>query len=368
MMEQHWDSSANAVIQAFLDHPIDHRCFQSFFDFVYRRTLGFLSYLRKVGYRLPDGSGLEHGALDDLAIDILGGFFGGSTASRPYPVIFDYFRRISDAVLPVENRPDVQTLLLGLLKSFVRQELSRLKKQDDPQIDNLKRRFKDLLDSSEFVALRSDSCDEVHLCLSKNINALRPDKPMMPYEQLESIVKQAFLDSHSRSEWCRLIFEQIDTATDFRNLVRKHELLRAVIAVNTEYLDIDAWQPARLPRPQQGYLRDEIDRARDETLLWMKGSIVADFVVKERITAQEADLLATAAEKYLTDYAFDGDTDAIPVYYRETMPESYHPRYLTDHKYVFETIITKSVENFVERLKKDSTIRGLGDYLSNGEG
>jgi hypothetical protein len=367
-MTPHPDSNANEIIRSFLDHPLDRTRFGAFFELIYRDTLGTLTYLKRKGYRFPDPTGSAPNRLNDLAIDILGAFLAGSTVGQPYPIVLDYFRRAHEQTRSAEQKSDLHPLLLGLLRGFIRQELSRLLKQDDPQIDNLKRRFKDLLNATEFATISFDGSSSELVFLSQHRAALRPDRPLIPYGELELIARETFAESHTRADWCRAIFDRINAATDFQNLVRKHELLRAVIIVNMEFLEIDAWQPSGLPRPRQALLRKIADQALDETLAWTKESIIAEFLAKKRISSEEADLLYLAAEKYLTDYAFDGQTDAVPAYYREVMPEAYHARYLKDYKYVFETIVSKSVENFVERLKNDSTVAGFGRYRENGGG
>ena len=69
-----------------------------------------------------------------------------------------------------------------------------------------------------------------------------------------------------------------------------------------------------------------------------------------------------AAEEYLIDF-FDGTgADAIPVYFREALPQVDPKEYPHKYKYVFETLINGAVEEMRRRLQESPIIRSLRHY------
>jgi len=357
--------SYGRILQAFLLNPLNRRAFDSFFKTCYSHTVGYLRYLKAKGFQLP----LEHKAdgdpFGDLAIDLLGTFLR-SAKENPFPIVFDYFNKagISD---PDQADPDeLHHHFTVLLRGHIRRQLSRLKTQQDPQIDHLKRRFKEILIVPRFGSMQG-SGGEKCLFLTQYRHDLRGDKSPLPYDELVQIVERAYLKSTSRTAWCLNIFELLNQATEYQRLVKKHELLAAIVSVNAKYIDADGLQPTGLPTAENALLMRDIEEAIAQTLAWLEESVLSTFVRKSRINADEAQRFSVASERYLSDLAHAGETDTIPQYFREVMPESEQTRYLKDYKHVFETTINNAVEDFKERLKKKTTILKYRDYFKNGQ-
>ncbi len=302
--------------------------------------------------------------LSDLAIDILGEFFR-SESDRPFAVIFDFYTR--HGIIDFENTdPEtLYSLFLILLKGFIRKELAALSGQEEPQIANLKRRFKDILRDPRYSSQILLSLNADIIYLQANAENLRTDAQPIYYQDLLSIAEQAYLDSKTRQEWCTEIFKIIDRSIDLQNFVRRSDLLRAVIAVNAKYSEIEGLNLSRFPLPDIAILNEAAEKARAESLGKVRINVMSRFLEKGRITPAEADLFERAAERYLIDFGHDGSADSIPDYFREIMPESYQKEYLTRYKYVFENVISEAVEYFKEILRNDSTIRHLGRYYRN---
>jgi len=366
--------SCGRIVRAFLISPLNRKTFDSFFKTCYSHTLGYLRYLKAKGFQLP----LEHRSdgdpFGDLAIDLLGTFLR-STKDKPFPIVFDYFKKVGISDPDQADPDDIYHHFTLLLRGHIRQQLSRLKAQQDPQIDHLKRRFKEILIAPRFGSMQGSSGEECLFLIqhSRNLRGgnrsqARPStsKLPIPYDELLQIVERAYLKSTSRTAWCLNIFELLNETTEYQNLVKKHELLAAIVSVNAKYIDADGLQPTGLPTAENALLMRDIEEAIAQTLVWLGETVLSGFVRKGRINGDEAERFRAASERYLSDLAHTGETDPIPQYFREVMPESEHDRYLSEYKYIFETTINDAVEDFKERLKKKTTVLKYRDYFKDG--
>jgi hypothetical protein len=356
--------SCGCIVKAFLLNPFNRKAFNNFFKTCYSHTMGYLRYLKVRGFQLPLDHIADGDPFGDLTIDLLGAFLH-STKENPFPIVFDYFNKVGVSDPDQADPDDIYHHFTVLLRGHIRQQLSRLRAQQDPQLDHLKRRFKEILKDPRFGSTQKSRGDE-YLFLTQYSRDLRGDKSPLPYDGLVQVVERAYLKSRSRTAWCLNIFELLNKATEYQNLVKKSELLSAIISVNAKYADIDGLQPTHLPPPENALLMRDIEEAISQTLAWLEESVLGTFVRKSRINSDEAERFRAAAEQYLSDLAHAVETDLIPQYFREVMPENCRHRYLKDYKHVFETTIKKAVENFKECLKKKTTILKYRDYFKDG--
>ncbi len=340
------------IIKDFLACPQDRAHFDAFFKLTRQFTTGFLRYLRALGHTLPlvEQSNIKQ-ALDDLALDILGSFLR-SEPNKPFVIIFRYFRQKYgddiDSRKPAEACDSYCSLLFG----YIRQELSRIRAKADPQVEKLKRRFRDILNGHNYVRLSSTDDRTAIFCLHKYESQLRPNRPFIERDQLLEIVDRAYLDNIKYTEWCYGIFDWLNKYTSVRNALIKHELIRAVIVVNSRHvLDNSIW--AFPPNLADWEIKEKtLLKAKDETLNWISKTVLAGFVEKEKITPDHGICFRQAVDRYLLDLLYSRGVDLLPAYFREVMPKSEHPRYLDGYKHIFETTIHKAVEDFQHRAKK----------------
>ena len=345
-------SSDHEVVKRFLEEPRSRERFDAFFKLCYRHVLGFLGYLKARGFPLPIEQKSDGDPLSDLAIDILGPFLQ-SSGNRPCVLVFDFFRRQGITDLKSADSAELYDLFRSLLFGFTRQELSRLRKETDPQLDHLKRRFKDVLKGSEYVTYFTGNDRIEYIKLANDETDKHDNRPMILYDRLMALVEDMYHKSKSRKEWCRNIFNALNAATTVQNCLKKHELLSAVVAVNMKYVEVDALVPSYSPAADNGILKEAIEIAKKQTLAWLDKNVLRKFVQKGRITAEIADRFRDAAERYLSDLAHSPGVDLLPVYFREVMPENEHNRYLKDYKHIFETTIRKAEDDFKKRLRKN---------------
>ncbi|MEW6411081.1 MAG: hypothetical protein AB1483_01260 [Candidatus Zixiibacteriota bacterium] len=295
--------------------------------------------------------------MDDLAVDILGSLFQ-TKPQRPFSVIFEFYQ--SSGVRDFEQcEPERLWMLFeSLLKGFAHQEISRLKKQANPQVETLKRRFKDILREDHYVTFMRGYEEFIHL------KAGKPDfsKPTIPYEELRIIAEEAFAGSNSRTDWCRKIFERLAQAPAYCAAIGRTDLLKAVVAVNVAFLQLPQFGPMAVPGPQTSAIRDAVSAIKLETMKYIDDQVIRPFVTKTRIRGEDSGLFLAACGRYLDDFGHDGDPAVIPDYFREVMPPQYVERYLEDFKYVFETVIDRTKEDFSSRLRKNPIIRQFGVY------
>ncbi|MEW5995414.1 MAG: hypothetical protein AB1744_13610, partial [Candidatus Zixiibacteriota bacterium] len=132
------------LIAAFLKHPLNRRLFDRFFRLCCDETAGYLRYLRARGFRLPLDLSSDTDGLQNLAIDLLGTFLA-SPGGRPFPILMDYFKKTVRSELTQPDPAQLYHRFRALLHGHIRQERTRLFAAQDPQIENLKRRFKETL-------------------------------------------------------------------------------------------------------------------------------------------------------------------------------------------------------------------------------
>jgi hypothetical protein len=342
--------SFGAIIQEFLLRPLNRKAFDAFFRLCYQHTIGYVRFLTAKGYRFPLEPKVGGDPISDLAIDILGTLLH-STKDQSFPVVFSYFRKVG---VTDPGRADPTKLydhFTVLIRGHIRQEIFRLVGQYDPQIDHLKRRFKEILKGPDFTTIKTNPDSAEIVFLSGNAKALRRDERAVSYDELLAIAEQTYSMDQPRSQWCRRIFELLDENENAQNFVKKHELLSAVVAVNLKYIDADGLLPTCLPSPEGDFTIKAAEKAMEQTLVWLEEAVLKELVRKGRLTENEAEKFKTAALWYLSDLIYSGQTDPIPQYFREAMPEDTHQRFLKDYKYLFETTLNKAFEYFQVRLE-----------------
>ncbi len=359
------EKQKTVILLNFLRNPLSRRDFDTFFKVCYQQTMGYLRYLRCKGYRLPNDNRQSEKSLEDLSFDILGMFLQ-SRKDRPFFKIFDYYKSRGIISFQETNGEDLLNLFMILLTKNIRQELAAIRKLENPQLDHLKRRFKDILKPPVYGQFTSARGGAEFVYIEKNEKSLRIKARQVSYEDLIQIVEKAYLDSNTREEWCARIFRILDESNDLQNCLKKHELLRAVIAANSRYAEIYCDLPSRLISPAESAIRTASNEALHETMTWVRQNTIRKFLEKGRISPEEAEQFQSAVDNYLTDLGYDGDADPKPDYYFEIMPESFTRDNLRQHKYILDTIFKEAHDHFVESLKKNPTILDSGNYLKDG--
>jgi hypothetical protein len=339
------------TVSAFLRAPLDRRCFNAFFEECLRQTIYCLNSLRARGYRLPVVGETNAASLRDLAYGILGSLLRTERGKRPYHVVFDYFS--SKGIIDPRDTTAEQlgNLMMALLWSHSRKEIHRIKAQEDPQKANLKRRLGVALDGLNYKTETMPGSSIEYVYLEANRDNLRLDCPMLSYEGLQRLAERAHLETCDRSQLCAAIFAELDGMVEVQNRLRRHELVSAVVSVVLRYMETDGFQTPAQSTPEGDFDAGTINQARESTIVWLAETVIREFVEKGRITKEIGDRFALAADQYLIDLSTHGNTDPIPQYFREVIPECEHGKYLETYKYVFETIVSRAVEEFRRRVQ-----------------
>jgi len=320
------------IIRDFLTNRLSRQAFDAFFKLCHDFAKVYLYRVKHIGY--------------DLRLEGRDGAKGMS--ERAYDIRGEFLAIKSDKPLH-DGR-------------FVRQELGKINYQENPQIQNLKRRFKNIFRDEEFCLKEGTGKGHTRIYMCQYADDLREENPPIPYDELYKYAEKAFADANTRVQWCHKIFELLNAADEYQNLIVKYELLSIVVSINARYIDLYGLRPPDMSSARDTSIRNAIDKARKKTIIWLKKEIIPDFITKKRIDKDEGERFAKAAELYLIDLGNDAWNDLIPDYFRVFMPEEKHKLYLKDYKYVFETIIMGAKEYFINILKNDSTISGFGDY------
>ncbi len=346
----HKGADDNQALKNFLQHAGDRHAFIAFYRLCHNLAVGSLGYLQRRGYRLPVGPHNSFSSISDLAIDILGTFLRVEK-NRKYGVIFGYFAREGivefDGVDPLVLMYKFRALLLG----YVRQELYRITQQEYPDAADLKRRLNRILSGDNYSTLSLDGKSDL-VCL-KNANEITfMSKPLIPSNIMDYVAEEAYLTTRTIEEWCAKIFELLALRDEYLTAIPRHQLLAAAVKISGTHLEIDAIPPSALPTPEQMMIASELEKLREEVSVFVRTAVIDSFVRKGRISAETGVNFLKAAELFLADKCNGGQVDLLPAYFRETMPESEHEKYLNHYKYVFETVINRAEEEFVERIKR----------------
>ncbi len=334
------------IFKRFLQYP--EKYFRDFFEVCYRLTLGYLHYIQRRGIRLPTDTLAGKQPLNDLALDVLGPFLR-STNQQSFVVIFEYFRNNGIKDFAKADANELYDLFKTLLFGYVKQELRRITHEANPQIENLKRRFSEILEEPNY---RAHSSSDEFICLADESIDLREHLPLISYEQLLVVVEEAYCLSFKRSEWCRRVFERINDLMTVRNCIRKRDLIRAAVVTNSRFAEAHSVPVYSHTKTDNQLQLTALMEVKHQTLDWLSANILDRFVRKKQLSAETAEKFKSAADMYLTDFTYSSETDKLPEYFRKVMSPDEHQRYLKEFKYCFETALNEAKDEFVKRVKK----------------
>lgn len=341
--------SDSQSLHEFLRYPHSRKRQDAFVRMCVRLTIGYLRYLKPKGWTLPLSQQVGGDPIHDLAIDIVGSFLA-TEHGEPYGKLFNYYRKRGITDFHKPDPTDLWNAFRPLLFHFIRQERSNLLDEEDPQKALLKRAFKDALLTDEYQR-RPGQSGAVFVNAARYDQARREECPAISFDDLLRIVEDAYHQSTSRRHWCRAIFEALNQISSIQNFLERHTLLHAVVIVNMKHVDAAGLGTASLPGAEHGLRNSAIVRARTETLTWVRKTVLARYVTKGKLTDVQAGRLLRACENYLIDLAHSADTDSIPSYFREVMPDVDREQYDKNFKNIFDTLIARARAGFADRLK-----------------
>ncbi|MEZ5357698.1 MAG: hypothetical protein R3F48_02635 [Candidatus Zixiibacteriota bacterium] len=338
------------IIRDFLSKPLKRDCFNAYFTLCHGIAIGYLKYCRGKGYRLAPGRQDQDTAFSELALTLLGELFR-CDQERPFAPVFDYYNRqglpsaesMDDGELLVHTR----TLVCGYLKK----QLYRFRQMENRQAEVLKRRIKDILQPPLFIRIVVGSGQSPLIAMSQNGNAQHSHAPV-PLTVLREAVRNAYVFSKSRSEWCTGIFRLVDKELGYPCCIPLYDLIELMVAANTEALQELGPPPADPAQCVTESERISMDRLIQHVLDRVEREVLGGYLQKGRIQPEEATAYLQAAGNYLRDLGYCGDNDKIPKYFREVMPPEKHALYIPRHKHPFEMVIAKSVDYFRSGLKE----------------
>jgi hypothetical protein len=352
---------ASKIIQDFLSDPLNRQLFDDFYALCFRHAKGYLIYLKRRGWVLPEDQFSGENALEDLCVDILGPFLR-SDGKKSCCVVFDYFTKkgiqnfaTTDGELLFDG---FKTLLFG----FIGQEMSRLGHDFNPQFENIKRRFRDILNGNEYRIFTKGKGNIKYVCRKNKYQDNTDQRANIPYDRLLVLVEEAYrqeVDGLNRIKWCSVIFELLEKEVEFADYVKYYEIITAASTVNARQVDLYGSMVNPLPSPQKQIFMEISQNARYKTIAWLRQYIDQKYVIKGRLSDEAANAFITAVDCYLLDLAHSPIVEKLPVYFREVMPEKEHAHYLSNYKNTFEYIIEKSRGYFMSVLKENPQIRNL---------
>jgi hypothetical protein len=356
MTDSNWD-----ILSGFLRSPLERNCFNAFFEFTYRRTLAYLRYLHRQGFRLPIDDRTDSDPLADLVTDVLGEIVAPK-GNVLFPELFKFLGGHCSFGFPDKERGKIEALYSAFLTVQIRQRLSRLRGERNPQIENLKRRIKDILKEPPFMVFPSSTGSGMMVCHIEDQNN-HERSSFIPIDELKNLVEQAFLKTTTRSTWCTEIFRHLNKTTKYKPCIQLSDLIATMVEVNIRYIENNSIPSAPLSGTHAEIIKKRAKSAKQIAVDTIQLETVKRFVETGRITREEAGYFQKALDQYLEDFSTSGNTDQVPTYFRESMPPETHSRYLSDYKYVFETVLNSGREHFLMILRQDPIFRSLSNYF-----
>ncbi len=301
-------------------------------------------------------------SIEAVACSCLGDLFARDRCGRYY--------RLPEGLhdLGVDDFERIDTSLLylrieSLIKTHAYQSLAKKAGREDPLAVALRNRFKSILRSDQFCSPNESKGAGRWICLRKNRDRLRREKPDIYFDCLLRIADDAYEVTRTKKEWCTRIFEFLDEAEDVRNCLRKSDLLRAVVAVNRGKIGPGDVMGRGERSPAYLALCREAEKVQADILDWVMESLVAKYLQKGKFTIDEAEVVRNAVESYLGDLIEHGCTDSKRTYFEEAMSADVHDIYIKRYKDAFELIVDKAAEEFQRRMRKIATELGFIDYF-----
>ncbi len=350
------------IVRRFLLSPLSRNCFNDFFGLCVGETIHYLRCLKSAGWRLPVDQVQSEQPLIDITNDVIG-FFLSSRRGRPFDIIFEYYRRHGISDFTASEAGDLADHFHILLRGFIRKKVTKLAGDYEPEITLLKRRIAEVLRSPTYQQKLLPGDHRESIYLSANQYQLRNELSAIPDDRLQRLVLTAFLETVNRSDWCNKIFELLDQEADFRNAIPRSILISTMIAVNAEYVDALEYVQER-PAGPLGELRlRKIVEAVRHVSAWIETGGIAPYLHKGRITPDEAAAMIKACNDWLRDFCLCGEADSIPSYFFHFRSEVDQKEYQLRVKNIMDSVTRKALEEVRRRLREDSTIWSLGDYI-----
>ncbi len=334
----------------FLQHPDDRDACMPFFQLCHKLAVGSLGYLQRRGYRLPVGPHNSFSSNSDLAIDILGTFLRFEKGVR-FGVIFRYFSKEGISDFADADPSLVMSKFRALLLGYVRKELFRINQQEYPEAADLKTRLNRILSGEQYASISFNGCSDL-ICLAVIRDVEMGNKPFIPQDKLEYLAEEAYVSSRTIEEWCAKIFALLALREEYLPAIPRHQVLAAAVKISGTHLEIDAMPPSALPGPEQLLLSSDLVKLREEVVEFVAVEVISRFIKQGRISKDTGARFERAVDLFLADKSNGDQVDLLPSYFRETMPELEHKHYLNRYKYVFETIMSRAEEEFIDRIKK----------------
>ena len=358
-MEQGKDAQ---TILGFLHNFRNRLYFDSFFNLCYRRTVGTLKYLKNKGIPIPLDQYAGEDPLSDIAIDILGSYFK-SMPGKPFYAIFNQFKNCDINDTGAQGLEEIHDHFVSTFYVFIKQELSRILNESDPQVSNIKRRITDIIHGPEYEVFTKANIQ--YVSFNHSSSDRRNEKSLIAYEELENLSESSY--HKNRPQWCKNIFDSLSLLTEFRNCVKKYDLIRSMVNVVMKYAELEGMPQSHCTFDRIKSNETAINNSKEASLVWLSDEVLKKFIEKEKISAKTSTRFLLAADYYLSDLIYSPGVDLLPVYFREVMPEQEHGDYLKDYKYIFETSMEKVKDNFINRIKISTNLSFSNYYGDEGD-
>ncbi len=330
------------IIKSFLVDQSNRRKLNAFITFCLNHTIGYLEYLKAIGYTLPSEHKSNSQYLTDMAHDILCPLFRRDSSGK-YTIIDDYFARKGVSDYSQHSSGELFTLFSILLRGFAKRELSVIRKNENPQAGKLKKGLKEILMPPEYSIFTQNGKSEKLIYKSEFKEDLRQEKISIPDIELYTLILDTFYVSSKRTTWCREMFLRLNTLPEFQNLIARYRILANAVKINVEYVEL-SYRQAGFAQPDQEHAKSEVLKAIESILNSLMNGRIAKYHSQGRINEYEAKGLINAARNYLIDISLGGFVEAYPAYFREQTSIDSGPDYQKKYKYLVDSVLGEALK------------------------
>jgi len=331
-----------------------------FIDISQKIAVSYLKYLELNGRNIRPRKSEGVNELEDVAIDCIADLFTRNEKGE-----FIQLQRYFGNELSVEETPDdmqILSMLRRLIVKKTKQELSRIFKERDPEGAKIIRNIKVAIKNSEkFISFKEMGREFV--CFKKNTTTINEgqethkynyfgtEKSVIPEKMLFQFFLEQYSPSDSISSMLDKMMEIVNGLDDFHNYLAI-DLISSIIRevtfqhVHEKLSDVDDNSPIHEIQ------KKEIRRVNHSVVKLMHQKINNQYLSRNKITPQKANIYCMAISDFITELTQDKDTDSNYKYLKRYIPELTQRSYREQERSIFEYLVKVTKKSLRKKLKE----------------
>ncbi len=349
------------LVQNICDCCYSPRELTEFIDISQKIAVSYLKYLELNGRNIRPRKSEGVNELEDVAIDCIADLFIRNEKGE-FIQLQRYFRN----EFANDDAPDeMQTIsmLRRLIVKKTKQELSRIFKERDPEGAKIIRNIKVAVKNSEkFISFKEMGREFV--CFKKNTIAADEKQESQKSKYFENtksaipekILFQYFLEQYSPTDSITSMLDKmmniIDESPDFQNYLAIDLISSIVREVTFQHVHEKLSNNVADNSPIYDIQKKEIRHVNDLVVRLMHQKINDQYLSRNKITSQKANIYCMAITDFITELTQDKDTDSNFKYLKRYIPELTQRSYREQERSIFEYLVKVTKKSLRKKLKE----------------